>query len=394
MSNQDGFKLIKFHKLTDWKILDVDESVPMVSNPLCPADDETLKTICTLVGGEGAQKIRIGFCENCGYVGYIDRPTKEWIYNFYFSDWDRAEDKDTDEIAEKMRERFSCFGPAKKGGLWRLEALDKKYNFDKNKFVLDLGSGYGKQLKIFEALGFKKLAGVENSVHRAEATKKAYGFKIFTSPFEVRSTQKELKKLGPIGLIHSHHVLEHTYKPSEIIQAAASLQKPGEYFLLALPNIAGEVSLSVLLFFPHLHSFSPTAIESLMNKHRYEVIDNTFTTNEENYILAKKSANILPKKTKSENIKTQLVSKFRKGLALKEYNFDPRLFWCNRGNKRSKEASGQVRDGLIARSCFHFKNRKKQILSAAVCDLKKRYTSVEESPFEIQFAGNVKLTYK
>ena len=362
----------------------------MEENKFCPADDLALKTIATLVGRDGAQKIRVGYCVSCGYVGYIDRPTKDWINRFYLTTWDRAEEKNTDEVVAMFKNKFQQMDVGKKGELGRLEEIDKKFNFNKNQYALDLGCGYGKKMKLFADLGFKNVVGIENSAHRAEVARKIYSFRVFTSAFEDPSTQVELKKLWPIELIHSKHVLEHTYNPAEIIRLASLLQARGGYFVLSLPNILGEISLLTLIFFPHLHGFSKDALECLMNKYGYEVVDNKFTTSEENYVIARKlSAPIVPKKN-NLNYTEILINKFKQGLAFGDYDFTPRLFWCS----RKKDIGGQIAGGLILRNYFHFTNRNQKILSALVEELKTRYTSFEESPIEIQFSGNIKLAYK
>ena len=98
-----GVKILKFLDLRGWKVLDWDKNIPVSEQTLCPADDEKLKTIATLVGYEGRQKLRVGCCDQCGYIGYIDRPTKEWISKFYFEDWAGAKERDIGEHVAKLK---------------------------------------------------------------------------------------------------------------------------------------------------------------------------------------------------------------------------------------------------------------------------------------------------
>ena len=201
---------------------------------------------------------------------------------------------------------------------------------------------------------------------------------------------KALARIGPIGLIHSKHVLEHTYDPSTIIKLASQLQEPGGYFILSLPNVLGEMSLLTLMFFPHLHAFSADSLIHLMNRNGYEIINTDYTTNTENYLVARRSNSSLRQQASDINHREALINKFRNGLFLREYDFNPRILWF----KRSKEKGGQINGDLISRICFNFQRRNDRIVAALIEDLKTRYTSFEDSPIEVQFEGDVMLSYK
>lgn len=408
-----GFKILKFLELCDWKALEVDGSVPFEQNLLCPSDQGNLKTLCTLVGNEGNEKIRIGCCPSCGYIGYINRPSREWISRFYAEMWDkqRGGEHGRDEGGGHRGTVLS----KDKRRMRDLEKLMKKFAIDKERPVLEIGSGYGGTLKLLETLGFEHLVGTEASLHRAEAGEKAHNLRVLRGAFEDERIQGELQRSAPFGLIFSHHVLEHTFAPDKVIEAASHLQEPGDFLLLSLPNAVGEPSLSSVLYFPHLHSFTKYSLEALLQNHRYEVVDDSFTKPRELYILAKKTL-VSPTKVphRGEGFE-QGKEKLIQGLGLGIISRKPRrLLCCYRHIDIGVELplfktkiGEKIEKALLPRflPLLHRKRLAEQVgarraskrhamILAAIESLSARFTSPEDSPLEIQFEGNITLTYK
>lgn len=87
-SENFGFVIKSYIESLRPKTAVLNSSVPMSIQGSCPACETALDILCTLVGLEDNQKIRVGFCNHCGYVGYIDRPTAKWLTNFYKSQSD------------------------------------------------------------------------------------------------------------------------------------------------------------------------------------------------------------------------------------------------------------------------------------------------------------------
>lgn len=387
-----GFKLTRFLRTADWKIFDVKTDLQVEERKFCQADNSLLKTICTLVSEKGENTIRVGFCENCGYIGYIDCPTKNWIRKFYFDKWDSADAKDINVEVAKLKKKFFAQDDANMDPLNKFKILDEKFHFNKSRSALDLGCGYGNKLGFLHKIGFKSVVGIENSSHRAEIARRVFGFPIINFPFEEDGAQTELKKYAPFSLIYSKHVLEHTYDPDEIIKLCSLLQLPGDHLMLSLPNVEGESSLLTLLYFPHLHGFSKESIKLLLSNNKYEVVDNRWTDSNENYVLARKVEQINKEiKFSGQNYKEFLMEKFKNTLGIgRFYPNSKRLLWC----ARKKDGGGQIKGGLINRAIFHYKNRDRKIVTALVQGLEKRYTFFDDSPIEIQFEGNIKLAYK
>lgn len=410
-----GFKVEDFLELRDWRILDIDEKIPIVGELNCPSEGEELRTICTFIGNNGKKRMRVGCCQMCGYIGYIDRPTKDWINNFYLNEWDEAKIKDINkEVAEKKKGVLKKDKNRKKDMLGFL----KKFSFDKNRYVFEIGSGYGGTLSKMRELGFEKVLGLENSNHRAQIASKAYGVRMIASPFEDTGTQEELKRYFPFGVIISHHVLEHTYYPDEIIKLASGLQEKGDYIILSMPNAVGEFSMGNLFFLPHLHSFTRKSLGNLLRKYGYKVLDDSLTTDINLYLVAKKisDSSLGINFEENKNYFASTLEKFKKCLDLdKEYHYKIRRLWWD----RRIDDGGQLRffsNGLIemvhwpiAKNINRFTHRgaiiksagrkrwllrSRPIQSLLITDVEKSFVSASDSPIEIQFPGNIKLAYK
>src|SRR4030095_16561588 len=105
---------------------------------------------------------------------------------------------------------------------------------DRSRPVCEIGCGYGANLKHLANAGFARLIGTESSEHRADVVRQGFGFEALTAPFESVETQQSLQTLAPFSIIFSHHVLEHTYHPDEVIAAASRLQAPGDFLIISV----------------------------------------------------------------------------------------------------------------------------------------------------------------
>ncbi len=403
-----GFKIVKFLKLDDWIPLIIDEQIRIAQQNNCPSDSTALRTLCTLVGVEGDQKMRIGCCPSCGYTGYIDRPTKEWIKQFYIENWDRAKTINLNQEVKKQKKQFALMNPRNER-IARVEKIVQFLRFigyDSTRPILEIGSGYGMGLKYLERAGFTRLTGIENSYHRAEVARRAHGLTILSSAFEEPCTQEELKKNKPFGLIFSHHVIEHVYDPGEVITLSSGLQEEGDYLIMCVPNTIGEPSMGTLLFFPHLHSYTEESLARLFHAYDYTVVKSS-NTYQELYVIAKKvkphDLDSIQKKESRVDYFDQTRERFVKTLGLgKHYRTSPRMLWWYRGI--GTNISGQVPFlskgfenvylAIVSRLIRWIKRCPSPLQSCLIVDLNKRYTSPDDSPIEIQFDGNITLMHK
>ncbi len=403
-----GFKILNFLDLFDWKIFDIRTASEWIEDLHCPCDKTMLKTIATFFGNGGTNKIKVGVCTACGYIGYIDKPTKEWIKNFYLNTWEDTESPKVKKLVKKIKQ-----GRDKK----QREILEilKSMNVDTSRPICEIGCGYGSALNQIQQLGFKNIIGIENSRHRADFAKEFFGLDILTAPFEAQEVQEKLKAKAPFSLIFSHHVFEHVYDPGELIKLSSALQSEGDYFAISLPNAVGEFTMSNLLYFPHLHSFTTLALKKLLNKNGYEVMNESLTTKQAIHLLAKKVGYIPNQTEPTKDYFNETLEKFSRGLGLnRSYAYSPRRMWWY----RAFNVGGQVRflqnnfwdkihwDLVKKILKYIYKkeiikevgkkefDKKQPIQSILIEDLKNRYSTFEESPIEIQYDGNIILTYK
>ena len=403
--NDLAFKVDHFSQLQGgWKILEIDSRIPLAVQKRCPADGNPLRTIVTLIGNNGGQRMRYGACDSCGYAGYIDRPTQEWINAFYLEIWKSSEvTAITNVEIENRRKSRSSWSVADDQFKTNLASIVEKITIDKDRFICEIGSGYGDDLHTLQLLGYHRMIGVENSRRRATIATRAYQIPVLINPFEHPSVQAALARRGPLSFIFSRHVLEHVYDPAKVISRADQLQSEGDYLLTIMPNIQAEAAMTCLFFFPHLHSFSVETLTRLLQQHHYKVVDDSGTTDREICLIAQKTNTPIMGSRKNIHF-NKTLKKFITGLSLskKYWGVSRRLRW----EKNFSDAKSSFYfknfprfDALYFRALLKFDRWRYQkslqkIHSCVVSPVQKRFTANRESPIEIQFKGNIKLLYK
>lgn len=312
MSNNStkGFKVHDFIELFRFTPFVLNVSIPLEQQTNCPACQSTLEPIVGLVGNSNLT-IRVGQCLRCGYVGYIERPSKDWMMRFYARTWDAHIAKGIEEVRNQpplLQER--------KTSRIKSVGLIHQLNVDRRKTVCEIGCGYGSVLKYFKDEGFGRVIGIENSDHRAKVVQEAYGIPVLSGNFESDQVQKQLQAYAPIGLFFSHHVLEHTYNPFEILQRISALQDEGDHLILALPNVKGEHAGYLVFYLPHLHSFTKESLERLLNRVGYELVMDNSPDDGNIVIAARKVANPKSKLLLRSDYRAVTLAKIRKGLGL------------------------------------------------------------------------------
>ena len=402
-----GFLIERFTELDSWKIITIDRTIPFAIQRLCPACDRELAILCTLVDGKGVNKIRIGCCSECGYVGYVDRPTHAWLSSFYAENWDNAAIVNSEAKAAGRRKKFQEGGIAEDGSKVRgkeMTALFTRFPIPRHRPVLEIGCGYGQGLKFLEQLGFQKLYGMEASLHRAYVASHAYDLSVYAGAFEDEAVQTKLGASAPFGLIFSHHVMEHVYNPEETLRRAANLQQEGDYLLTSMPNMIGEPSMATLLFFPHLHAFTKESFVRLLGRNGYTLVDDTFTKDKELFLLARKGKGSAHVAHAPVDHRVQALAKLVSTMGLCKRYYWPRrrLWWCRNPGRMSGGQMPFLGNAWMDRAAYwmrfadhHFLRKKiPDTQSCIVRGLTHRYTSFKESPLEIQFEGDIKLAYK
>lgn len=297
----------------------------MAEQPACPVCGTGLETLAVLAGERGLT-VRIGTCPDCGYAGYRDRPRREWISRYYADVWSHGAEKDVRALKTKRPAENAITATLRRA----LEMLG-----DRRRPVLEIGAGYGTLLRSVRGAGFVKVIGIESSLKRAALAAKAAGLPVLAGDFESPAIQGELARRAPFGLIYLFHVLEHTHQPAEIIAAIARLQSPGDLLVAGVPNLEGEPAMNILLFLPHLHSFTLRSLAELLGRTGYGIVDASFSDGVNLNIIARKGA---PNTAAPEARPPDLKAKFERELAL--HNLAPmgrqRYFW----SKKYADSSG------------------------------------------------------
>lgn len=277
-----GFNFHYFRDLSEYRPIVLDRTIPLTAQEICVACAAKLRAVCIFRSKQEHSRVRLGYCESCGYLGYMDRPTREWVTSFYSEVWDAAQYRDAKKAAQKLKTRIS---PLQQ----HLIDLLKTVPIEKNRLVCDIGCGKGGVLKALADNGFTNSIGIENSRYRSEIVKEKYGFNMITGSFENPETVEKLRALAPVALFFSCHVLEHVYNPHEVLKVISELQQHGDYVLLAVPNANYEPLATMLFWLPHLHSFTTISLERMLQKYGYEIINENLEYTDSIVILARKT---------------------------------------------------------------------------------------------------------
>ena len=400
-----GFRVLRPLTFDNLQKLVITDAIPFVYQRQCPAcADRDLAVLAILCEGDGKKKIRVGYCPGCGYAGYIDRPTGEWIADFYSSGmWDKTrgqgEEKSKRRITEVSRGHFG----KKNDTVRMIETID----VDRRQPVLEIGCGYGESLGQLKHMGFERLVGIEHSPRRADVAGSMGTAEVLTGAFEAPAIQRSLESRAPFSLIFSHHTLEHVYDPAEFVAHAGRLQREGDYLVLSVPNVIGESSMAILTFLPHLHSFSHAGLSQLLERSGYKVIDSSLTsTRILNMVARKNPGRSHPFPAAESDIGIKMREKISRGLGFDGSQLQSplrRLWWYKKediggqivyfANPFLEALHYAVASRIIAR---RFKDivPNQELLSLEITDLDRKVMPGDTAPFLIQFDGPLFLLYK
>ena len=148
--------------------------------------------------------------------------------------------------------------------------------------ICDLGCGNGHITGRLAALGYE-VTGVDASPSGIAIARRTYPNVEFVEAL----IDGELS-LGQFDLVISSDVIEHIYRPSDLLEAARGLLKPGGQILLGTPyhgylkNLAlaatgkMDAHFSVLHDGGHIKFFSVKTLSRLMSSHGFEDLRFTF----------------------------------------------------------------------------------------------------------------------
>ncbi len=361
------FRIKQYGELSGWRPIEM--TMPLVQQAHCPCCATELETACKLVGNNAT--MRVGSCSTCGYLGYIDRPTEQWFKDFYAQEWDVQGQRDLEATAEKIRTSYN-----QPNG--QVELL-KQSGVGFGEPILEIGCGYGCAMQQLRDAGFSNLFGVEPCKHRADLVREVFGHTVYSRPLA------NLKRLGiktdsiPYGLVYSSHVLEHCYDPREMIHTASRLQDRGGLLSICVPRQETEPTMGVLLFLPHLHSFTEASLVHLLNAHGYGTME-VHRDAQSIYVLAIKTGRKLP----IARCESNGIEKIKAGLEGTMKGSGPTdRFWWNYLDERSGYVPYED-----TWEQFSFLLPRPRYVNVEPCE------RVADAPCEVQFDGPLRLCVK
>lgn len=150
------------------------------------------------------------------------------------------------------------------------------------KSICDLGCGNGHISGRLAAHGYN-VTGVDASASGIRIARRAYPNVSF-----VEALIGSHRELGEFDLVISSDVIEHLYRPSDLLEAAQTILKPGGHILIGTPyhgylkNLALAVTgkmeshLSALHDGGHIKFFSVKTLSNLMRTHAFEDLSFNF----------------------------------------------------------------------------------------------------------------------
>jgi 2-polyprenyl-3-methyl-5-hydroxy-6-metoxy-1,4-benzoquinol methylase len=151
------------------------------------------------------------------------------------------------------------------------------------KSICDLGCGNGHITGRLAACGYD-VTGVDASASGIAIAHRVYP----TASFIQARINSDLHQIGEFDLVISSDVIEHLYRPSDLLEAARSLLKPNGHVVIGTPyhgylkNLVLAVTGKMDAHFSALHDgghikfFSVNSLSRLMLNHSFAELDFTF----------------------------------------------------------------------------------------------------------------------
>jgi len=179
--------------------------------------------------------------------------------------------------------RTNCAGNGESGEKLTRVFVELVKKLDGVRSICDLGCGNGHITGRLAALGYE-VTGVDASPSGINMARRTYPGVQFVEMM----IDRELKGLGSFDLVVSSDVIEHLYRPSDLLEAATSLLKPQGQIVLGTPyhgylkNLVLAATGKMDAHFSALHDgghikfFSVRTLATLMQSHGFEDLSFTF----------------------------------------------------------------------------------------------------------------------
>ncbi|MCS6862473.1 MAG: methyltransferase domain-containing protein [Abditibacteriales bacterium] len=214
-------------------------------------------------------------CGMCGLIYFNPQPTPEALREFYSSE-------SPEDYTPRLREWQGELSAQKAQKLteelnfleqWLRRDDARPHNANQRVRFLEVGCAFGHQLFCAQQKGWE-VVGVELSAPAANWVRQELGLEVHNGTIESAA-----RVLPPesFDIVLMSHVLEHVLHPTAVLQAAASLIKPGGVIAIYVPNgdsfpARHDFDHWEWTSFPeHLYYFSPSTLARLLTKCGFEV---------------------------------------------------------------------------------------------------------------------------
>ncbi len=247
----------------------------------CFTCDSPLTPVVQVVNADDARDyIEMAWCGTCDSLQYSVMPSKDWISNWYATNWDSG-----GTISDKLENRRTTY-----------RYLHRLTPFIGNRKlrVLDIGAGYGEKIRPF-ALAGHEVHCTEATPRRAEYLREYVTKNVYLGTLDNPAVRDALRKNGPFDLIFSYHVIEHIYGAKTELQILRDIAADDAVFYLAIPELYKEGLLSNIYSLEHISSFSRLGAKTLLKQAGFRCIvdkDDLFQyySNYCQYVIGRKAA--------------------------------------------------------------------------------------------------------
>lgn len=141
--------------------------------------------------------------------------------------------------------------------------------------VLDVGCNDGSLLRVFEAHGFSKLAGVEPNSHAADMARRNPHHHIITDYLTPDVANSLKKQQGSFDFIVARHVLEHVTDLESFFAGVDTLLSKDGLFIVELPHVETGFNANnpVILWEEHVNYFTEPQVEAMFAHFGFTILD-------------------------------------------------------------------------------------------------------------------------
>lgn len=213
-----------------------------------------------------SEAFKVVECQNCKY-GLIDPiPTPEALYALYNSEqyFNSHMHHKYEELGEKELQKL-----IEKQGAFHFHYLNKILK--QNSSILEIGPGYGLQLKYLANAGYK-VKGIESSKNASSFMKNRLSLNAECSSLE------DYNDATTYDVLILNHVLEHFTDVHIAMHKITSLLKKGGHLYLRVPNHDSYDRRKLKTKWPaylpfHISYFSKKSLKLLLTKNNFELVN-------------------------------------------------------------------------------------------------------------------------